>query len=101
MANPEEKQGEKGDQTFDPFFFTFAMGEIKGTVENLRTDLREWKDTLKSDMSAGDLSNSIKIADLETRMRVLEKWKWMVAGAAAAGGLAGGKLIDFIGKISQ
>jgi len=86
-------------QDYSPMV-AFAMGEIKGEVKNLRSDLADWKNDLRADIQAGDIANTTKIADLETRMRALEKWKWIIAGAAAAGGTAGGKIIDFLSKVS-
>lgn len=83
------KTGEKEGQDGSPTALAFALGEIKGTVENLRTDIKEWK-----------TETGTKTGDLETRMRALEKWKWMVAGAAAAGGLAGQQVISAIARVT-
>lgn len=95
-----DRSSDKGDQEFTPQI-AFAMGAIKGTVENLRTDLKEWKEDLRLTIAAGDAAAVKKMDDLEARVRALEKWRWLVAGAAATGGLAGGKLIEFLAKVAQ
>lgn len=100
MSEHQADSSKPEGQEFTPAV-AFAMGEIKGTVENLRTDLREWKGDLTGSIAAGDAANALKIADQETRIRALEKWKWMIAGAAGAGGLAGGKFLDWLSKVSQ
>lgn len=91
------RPGEKGDQSFTPQV-AFAMGEIKGSVENLRTDLREWKGEVKEDITERAVVTQKALDDHDARLRKLEQWKWMIAGAAAAGGLAGSKLLDAITK---
>lgn len=95
-----DRPNEKGSQEFTPAV-AFAMGEIKGTVENLRTDLKEWKNDIRESITTGDSALNVKAADLEKRVRSLEQWKWTIAGAAAAGGLAGGKLMDLLIKVTQ
>ena len=35
-------------------------------------------------------AGSAKMADFETRLRVLEQWRWRMAGGSALAGLAGG-----------
>lgn len=100
MDSDGAKSNEKGDQEFTPQI-AFAMGAIKGTVENLRTDLKEWKEDLRLTIASGDAASQKKTDDLESRVRALERWKWTIAGAAAAGGLAGSKLLALLGKIAQ
>lgn len=96
----QEDSNKPEGQEFTPAV-AFAMGEIKGTVENLRTDLKEWKNDLRDDIAARELATSNKIAALDLRVQSLEKWKWMIAGAAAAGGATAGKIFDIIAKATQ
>lgn len=96
-SDQTSKPGEKGDQSFTPQV-AFAMGEIKGSVENLRTDLRDWKDDVRKDILERSTATQATLTDHDARLRKLEQWKWMIAGAAAAGGLAGSKLLDAITK---
>jgi hypothetical protein len=95
-----ERSGEKGSQEFTPAV-AFAMGEIKGAVENLRTDLREWKDDVKGDMAADRAINVKKLDDIETRLRFLEKWFWRATGAAAAGGFGGAKVVEWLANMGK
>lgn len=96
----QDKAGEKGSQEFTPAI-AFALGTINGTVENLRTDLKEWKDDVKDTIAADKLAAAGRITDLDTRVRALEKWKWMIAGAAAAGGAASGKILEILAKVTS
>lgn len=97
-APGEDRPNEKGSQEFTPQI-AFALGTINGSVENLRTDLKEWKDDTKDTLTADRLSTQKQVDGLDARIRSLEQWKWTIAGAAAAGGLAGGKLLEILGKL--
>lgn len=80
------RKGEKGNQ--QDFAFAFAMGEVKGTVENLRTDLRDFKHDILS-------STSEDYKALDQRITKLEHRQVWIAGAAASGGA----IITFIAGI--
>jgi hypothetical protein len=95
---PEEKN--PGSQEFTPAV-AFAMGEIKGEVNNLRRDLAGWKDDLKDTLKEDRAAVAKDILDHETRLRFLEKWFWRATGAAAAGGFGGAKLVEWLANMGK
>lgn len=94
------RSGEKGSQEFTPAV-AFAMGEIKGSVENLRTDLRDWKEDVKGTIASDRMAADKKMTDFENRIRFLEKWFWRATGAAAAGGFGGAKFVEWLSNVGK
>lgn len=99
-TDTQDRHGEKGSQEFTPQI-AFALGQIDGTVKNLRTDIVEWKDDLKANMANDRAATSKRLDDMETRLRFLEKWFWRATGAAAAGGFGGAKLVEWLSTMGK
>lgn len=79
------KPNEKGDQfPTGPEAIAFALGELTGKVNNLRTDIKDWKDGAKS-----------TAADHEDRLRIIEKWHVKITALTGAAGTILGFIVQW------
>lgn len=92
----EPRPGEKGSQENSPLAIAFAMGEVKGTVENLRTDLREFKESIKGDLDHRDQRMDAALLDHNVRIAALEKKVWQWSGIATLIGTLAGWAFEYV-----
>lgn len=72
------------------------MGEVKGTVENLRTDLKEFKESIKGDLDHRDQRIDETLNKHDTRISALEKKVWQWSGIASLVGTLAGWALEYV-----
>jgi hypothetical protein len=73
----------------------FALGEVHGQLNVFMGQMKDSLDGVRQAIAATSSAADMKVAGLETRVAVLEKWHWKVAGAAALVGTLAGWAVEW------
>lgn len=90
------RPNEKGSGENSPLAIAFAMGEVKGSVENLRKDLDGFKTDIREDLNHRDSRIEKTVEDLNTRVSALEKKIWQWSGIATLIGTLAGWAFEYV-----
>jgi hypothetical protein len=90
------RPNEKGSGENSPLAIAFAMGEVKGTVENLRTDLKQFKDDIREDLTHRDQRVDEALEKHDARISALEKKVWQWSGIATLIGTLAGWAFEYV-----